>query len=123
VAGALVFTEGTRYDGWVGLHPMHPVHLYGPGGEYTWMPLAHLTPEVAAWADAAVVRQEEGPWRQLGRAPLNRRGLTYSLLLGGGEVSLIGDDPQPGFAGHIQFGFFPTQEVGVQLDLGFGWAE
>ena len=32
--------------------------LWGPGGEYTWLPLAHVTPEVAEWADHAVVRSE-----------------------------------------------------------------
>jgi hypothetical protein len=123
VAGALVFTEGTRYDGWVKLHPMHPVHLYGPYGEYTWMPLAHVTPDVAAWARTAVVVEEVGPWQPLGRAPLNRRGFTYSLLLGAAEIALIGDEPQPGFGSHIQMGFFPTHEVGLQLDIGYGWAE
>jgi hypothetical protein len=122
VAGALVFTEGTRYDGWVRLHPMHPVHLYGPYGEYTWMPLAHITPEVAAWADKAVVREEEGPWQPLGRAPLNRRGFTYSLLLGAAEIGAIGVDPLPGFGSHIQIGYFPTHEVGFQFDIGYGWA-
>src|SRR5215831_2357650 len=28
----LAATEGSRYDGYVELHPMMPVHLWGPGG-------------------------------------------------------------------------------------------
>src|SRR5262245_4118571 len=46
VAGALALTEGIRYDGWVKLHPMQPVHLWGPYGEDTWMPPATVTPGV-----------------------------------------------------------------------------
>lgn len=123
VAGALAFTEGTRFDGWAEVHPMHPVHLWGPRGEYTWMPLAHVTPEVAAWSQKAVIRQHEGPWRRIERAPLNRAGFTYSLLLGGGQIALEGADPEPGFMSHITLGYFPTHVVGLQLDLGMGWAE
>ena len=124
VAAALAFTEGMRYDGWVRLHPMHPVHLYGPGGTYTWMPLAHVTPDVAAWSQKAFVRPHEGPWEELGRAPLNRKGWTYAVLLGASEIQRRGDvDPTAGFLGHIQIGNFPTREFGVLLDIGFGWAD
>jgi hypothetical protein len=122
-AGALVLTEGLRYDGEVRVHPMHPVHLWGPYGEYTWMPLAHVTPEVAQWSHKAVLRSHEGPWQPLGRRPLDRQGFTYSLLLGSGEVALIGADPAPGFASHIQFGFFPTQIVGIQADINYNWGQ
>ena len=123
VAGAMALTEGVRYDGWVKLHPMQPVHLWGPYGEYTWMPLANITPDVAAWASRAVVRQTEGPWQPLGRAPLNRQGLTYSLFFGGGEVPLLGADPQAGFLGRIQLGFFPIHQVGLQADIAFAWTD
>jgi hypothetical protein len=122
VAGALVFTEGVRYDGWVAVHPMHPVHLWGPGG-YTWMPLAHVTPDVAAWADRAVLRDQEGPWTPLGRRPLDRQGFTYSLLLGSSEIALIGDDPKPGFLGRMQFGYYPLHQLGIQADFAYGWGE
>lgn len=122
-ATALAVTEGVRYDGWVAVHPMHPVHLWGPYGEYTWMPLAEVTPEVAAWADKAVIRRPEGPWQPLGRRPLDRQGFTYSLLLGSSEIALIGDDPKPGFLGHIQFGYFPLHQLGLQLDAAWGWGD
>ena len=116
----LAVTEGARYDGWVRVHPMHPVHLYGPGG-YTVLPLAHIDPQTAAWASHGYIRENEGPFDHLGRAPLNRQGLTYSIFLGSGEVPVIDFEADPGFAGHIQFGYFFTKQVGLQFDLGMAW--
>jgi len=123
VAGALALTEGIRYDGWVKLHPMQPVHLWGPYGEYTWMPLAHITPDVANWADHGAVRFDEGPWQPLGRAPLNRQGFSYSFLLGAGEVPLVRADTQSGFLGRFQIGFFPVHEFGIQADIAYNWTQ
>jgi hypothetical protein len=123
VAVGLAATEGARFDGWAQLHPMHPVHLFGWDGGYTRMPLAHVTPETAQWARRAVVRESEGPWQPLERAPLNRKGWTYSVLLGTSEVPLASGDPTRGFLGHIQFGHFFTGEVGLLVDIGLGWAD
>ena len=118
----LAATEGARYDGWVKLHPMHPVHLYGPGGSYTRLPLAHIDPQTAAWARRALVREGEGPWTRLGRAPLNRAGWTYAMQLGAAELSSESDpSPGRGFMGHIQVGHFPTHEFGILFDIGLGW--
>ncbi len=122
-AFGLAVTEGARYDGWVRLHPMHPVHIYGPYGEYTWVPLAQLDPQTAMWARKAYVRDSEGPWAPLGRAPLNRRGLSYSLYLGAGEFESADESDNTGFMSHIQFGVFPAQELGIQLDIGLGWTD
>lgn len=122
-AVALAATEGARYDGWVKLHPMHPVHLYGPYGGYTVLPLADIDPQTAAWASHAYVREEEGPWHENGRAPLNRQGFTYSLILGAGEVPVKDFDADPGFNGHIQFGYYPTKSLGLNLDIGMAWTE
>jgi hypothetical protein len=123
VAGALALTEGIRYDGWVKVDPMQPVHLWGPYGEYTWMPLAHVTPDVAQWADHGALRSNEGPWQPLGRAPLDRQGFTYSLLLGASEVPVVGSDPEAGFLGRFQLGFFPVHEVGVLADIAYSWTD
>jgi hypothetical protein len=123
VAVGLAVTEGARYDGWAEIHPMHPVHLFGWDGGYTWMPLAHVTPEVAEWTRKAVIRDSEGPWRPIQRAPLNRAGWTYSVLLGTSEVPLASGDPTRGFMGHIQFGHFFTGELGLLFDIGLGWAD
>ena len=122
-AGGLALTEGLRYDGWLSVNPMHPVHLYGRGGEYTWMPLADITPQVAAWTRRAYVRSDEGPVLKLGRAPLNRRGFNYNFYLGAGEVALIQGGSKEGFQSHIELGFFPTQNFGILWDLGFGWTQ
>lgn len=121
VAVGLAATEGARFDGWVGLHPMHPVHLYGWDGSYTWMPLAHITPETAAWSRRALVREGEGPWQRLARAPLDRSGWTYSMLLGSGEMP-VDNERARGFISHIQLGRFFSQEVGLLFDIGLGWA-
>lgn len=124
VAVGAALTEGMRYDGWIEMHPMHPVHLYGWDGRYQWMPLSQITPEVAAWTRKAVIRRSEGPWKQLGRAPLNRRGWTYSLLMGSSEVSVPDQEQElRGFASHIQLGRFVNKQVGVLLDFGFTWAD
>lgn len=123
VAVSMAATEGARYDGWVALHPMHPVHLYGWDGSYTWMPLAHITPDVAARTRKAIVRDNEGPWQTLGRAPLDRAGWTYSMLVGSSEIPGPEDGAARGFATHIQFGRFLSQDVGLVFDLGLSWGE
>lgn len=129
VAVGLAVTEGTRFDGWVDLHPMHPVHLYGPYGQYRMVPMAQITPELAAWASKAYVRPSEGPWVNAERAPLNRQGWTYAVLLGSaqipsGQESAAGidtDSAEPGFLGHIQFGRYISKTTGIVLDFGLGW--
>lgn len=119
----LAASEGARYDGWVALHPMHPVHLYGPNGEYVWMPLAQIDVQTAAWARRAYVRRQEGPWTPLGRRPLDRVGWTYSLLLGAARIPSTDGSDEAGFFGHIQFGRFFVQEVGLVADIGLGWRD
>jgi hypothetical protein len=119
----LAVTEGMRYDGWVKLHPMYPIHLYGWNGEYTWVPLAQLDPQTANWAARAYVREGEGDWTALERAPLDRVGFTYSVLLGTSDFpARSGEDP-PGFMSHIQFGVFFNQQLGLQWDTANGWTD
>lgn len=122
-AVGLAATEGARFDGWARLHPMHPVHLFGPYGEYAAVPLAHIDPETAAWARRAIVVESEGPWQPLARAPLNRIGFTYSVLMGAAEQPSADDSEGNGFMSHIQFGFFPSQTTGIQLDIGLGFRD
>lgn len=122
VAITAAVTEGARYDGWVQLDPQHPVHLWGPYNEYTWVPLAELDPQTAMWARKAIVRPGEGPFDRLGRAPLNRRGLAYGMTLGRTESPSIDGNEYAGFLSHIQLGVFFTKQVGLMLDFGLGWA-
>jgi hypothetical protein len=117
----LAATEGERYDGWVQVHPMMPVHLWGPGG-YTVVPLAQIDANTAAWAERAVIRPTEGPWRELGRAPLDRVGLTYSMLLGMSDVVSKGGTVDAGAGGHIMIGGYATHMIGVLADFDFAWA-
>lgn len=117
----LAATEGQRFDGWVRMHPMHPVHLWGPWG-YGVVPLAQLDPQTAAVATKAVVRDREGPWTRLSRAPLDRRGWSYSVLGGAGQLDGIdGRGVGPQF--HIQLGYYPTQQVGLQLEWSPAWRD
>lgn len=115
--------EGSRFDGWVRLHPMHPVHLYGVDGSYAVAPLAAIDPSVLAWVDRAYVRSTEGPWLELEGAPLSRRGFTYSMYGGAATTTSITGAKGLGTAFTVQGGYFPTQEIGVQATVMLGWRE
>ena len=115
--------EGSRFDGYAQLHPMHPVHLLGKDGNYTVVPLAWIDANAAAWADTAVVRPSEGPWRQLERAPLSRRGLAYGMYGGTGSLRSADGALAMGPAWTVQLGYFPTQEIGVLGSVFFGWRD
>lgn len=121
VTAAIV--EGTRYDGFAQLHPMHPVHLIGHDGSYRWLPLAELDPATAAATATAVVRPTEGPWVPLGRAPLTRAGLTYGLYGGAGSLLSAVGDRELGAAWTVQLGYFPSQQLGVLASVFFGWRD
>ena len=117
----LAVTEGLRFDGWVQLDPRHPIHLWMADGQWTWVPLDQLDAGTAAYAVKAFVREEEGPWLRLRRAPLDREGFTYSLLMGTGEVTAFDDARRAGFLSHIEFGYHPLNMVGILFDIGLGW--
>jgi hypothetical protein len=120
---AIAAAEGSRFDGWAQLHPMHPVHLFGKDGGYTVMPLAWIDPGTAAWADKAIVRRSEGPWREYGRHPLHRTGPTYSMYGGLGSLRSAHGDLAMGPAFTIQAGYFPAQQIGVVGSIFFGWRD
>jgi hypothetical protein len=115
--------EGSRFDGFVQLHPMQPVHLIGRDGGYTVLPLAWIDASAAAWADTAVVRPTEGPWRPIERAPLSRQGLTYGMYGGSGSLQSADGSLAMGPAWTVQLGVFPTQQLGVVASLFFGWRD
>lgn len=113
--------EGSRFDGYAQLHPMHPVHLIGKDGGYTIMPLAWIDPEAAAWTDKAIVRPDQGPWNQLERAPLWRTGPSLSMYAGTGFLSSADGTVAAGPAFTIQGGFYLNQHIGIMGDIMFGW--
>jgi hypothetical protein len=120
---AAVVIEGTRFDGYAELHPMQPVHLIGKDGSYAVMPLAWIDPGAAAFTETAVVRASEGPWHLLERAPLDRQGLTYSMYGGTGSLRSADGSLAMGPAWTLQFGVFPTQQIGIVASALFGWRD
>ena len=115
--------EGSRFDGWAQLHPMHPVHLFGHDGTYRVMPLAWIDPQTAAWTDKAIVREGEGPWRELSRAPLTRNGWTYGMYGGTGSLRSINGEKELGPAFTVQLGYFPSADIGILANVFFGWRD
>lgn len=115
--------EGSRFDGYSQIHPMHPVHLFGKNGEYTVMPLAWIDQNAAAWTEKAVLIPNEGPWRTLQRAPLWRDGMTYGVYAGTGTFYSAYGDRGAGPSFTIQAGYFFNQWVGILGDVMFGWRD
>lgn len=121
VAAAAI--EGSRFDGYAELHPMQPVHLFGRDGGYTVLPLAWIDPQTAEWADHAMIRSTEGPFRMIERAPLDRVGVTYAMMGGLGTYKSVDGSTTTGTATEIQLGFFPDQRVGLIGSVFFGWRD
>ncbi|MFT3699417.1 MAG: hypothetical protein QM831_40085 [Kofleriaceae bacterium] len=113
--------EGSREDGYAQIHPMTPLYLTGMDGSKVIMPLAALDPQSAAFTDEAYFRSTETPFRFLGRAPLDRQGLTYSLFLGAGTFKSVYGTKSLGTASTIQLGYFFTQELGINFSTFMGW--
>ncbi|MBA3451765.1 MAG: hypothetical protein H0T42_01565, partial [Deltaproteobacteria bacterium] len=114
--------EGSRYDGWVSLHPMHPVHLIGKDGSQTVLPLAWIDPQAAAWADKAVIKPYEGTWLELERKPLTR-GATYSMYGGSGSSRSATGDVRFGPSFVVQGGYFPINQIGIQATVSLAWRD
>jgi hypothetical protein len=116
--------EADRFDGYADFHPMHPVHLVGPGGSYLgYMPMAWIDPQTAAQVDHAVVRPHEGPLRLRERARLQRYGWTYGMY--GGTSSIASADGTTAFGTTfaIQLGYFPDNRIGILGNAQFGWRD
>lgn len=74
-----------------------------------------VSPEVAAWADGAILDPDEGRVFQLGRAPLNRRGFALAASGAGGQLETLA--PEGVWGGGVRFGIggFPIHNLGVQI--------
>lgn len=119
----LAVTEGIRWDGYVAVHPDHPVHLMGPRGSYRLTSLSKLHLANPQHDEEAVVMRHEGigMW-ELARAPLSRRGLTYEMEFGQRELP-IGDGQLLGATtADFMLGAFTTDYWGflVGVSLSFG---
>lgn len=109
--------EGKRHDGWVHVGAAHPIHLYNRAGEWLTVPAYALEPELAAWADGAILDAEDGELSHLERAPLNRRG--FSLGYGGGLMGIGGDERPFGGGARLELGGFPHHNLGLGLFVDF----
>ena len=115
--------EGSRFDGYAQLHPMHPVYLFGKDGITRVMPLAWIDPQTAAFTDHAIVRSTEGPWVAQERAALSREGFTYAMFGGVGTYTSADGSKGTGTATTVQFGYFGSQDIGVLGSMFFGWRD
>ena len=121
----LAASEGARFDGWVEVEPDHVLHLYqhqpwNAPRPRLWIdvPVADISPEIAQWADGAVVDPRDGPLAELVRAPLNRRGFTFAANGSASrlyDVDLGGPNTGDVWGGgsRIAFGGFPVHWVGL----------
>lgn len=131
---AIALSEGARYDGWVDVAPDHILHLYqrrpfGQPNLWIALPTADLSPEVAAWADGAILDPGEGRVMELGRAPLDRRGAAFSATGMASRLSVLGDAGAPptsawGGGTRLAIGGFPMHQLGflaaVDIQAGEG---
>jgi len=115
-AGVVVVaaTEGARHDGWIGVSMDHPIHLYTNDGHWLSIPAFALEPELAEWADGAVIDASEGNLAELERAPLNRRGWTLGF-----EGMLLGLEEGYGGGSRLSGGGFPHRLFGLQFFVDF----
>jgi hypothetical protein len=120
---AVAAVEGSRFDGYANLHPMHPVYLVGRDGGRVVLPLAWIDPMTAQWARYGLVRRHEGPWQQLERAPLDREGWNYSMFGGIGTFESADGRKDNGTATTIQLGYFPSHPIGIVGSIFFGWRQ
>lgn len=123
VGAVLAGSEGARYDGWVAVHPHHPLHVLGPRG-HRLIALDELRKGDVAEDETAVLVGPEGAGTWLrGRAPLDRQGLTYHVGGGMSGVQLAGDLEGLGGSGELGLGLFPSQLIGFagrfQFNRGF----
>ena len=123
VGAALAMTRGLRYEGWVDVDPSQPIFLRGPQGEFDWVPLSDLTPEDVQWASSAFLQTQDGTVTRLGRAPLNRKKWTYSVMFGPGQIPVDEEPSALGFIGRFDIGYFPVKDIGIGADFGFGWVQ
>ncbi len=117
----LAATEGARHDGYVAVHPHHPVHLLSSDGSHRILALDDVRPGDLRTDETAVLVGQEGMGLWLrGRAPLDREGFTYQLGGGYTGVSLGGGTMQPAGMGELALGVFLNQMVGVVARGQFG---
>ena len=116
-------TEGQRFDGWMMIPEEKPVLLELEDGSRYWMALGDIQPEDARHVKRAWIDEKDQELQRLERAPLRRRGFTYSLEMGAAQSSST-DGPGPyGFQSRVGLGGFFTQEFGLLFGAQFTAAD
>lgn len=107
--------EGTRYDGFVSADPDRSIHLYRRDGQWLSIPVYALEPELAAWADGALLDDEDpgGSLQRIGRAPLDRQGFSMGVEAGVSGVVGPSDERHIGGGARFSLGGFPIQHLGL----------
>ncbi len=122
-AVGLAATEGLRFDGFADLAPAQPIHVRDPGGRQRVVPLYALSPTDAAYAEEALVMDDEGyGLRLLRRAPLDRRGAVFKVDLGTTDLAFDRYSLW-GLASNVQIGYFPHHRFGLLASARFGGAD
>jgi len=113
--------EGTRWDGWVSADPDRSIHLYRHDGQWLSIPVYALEPELAAWADGALLDDEDsgGELERLRRAPLDRQGFSIGVETGVVGVTSPSEDRFIGGGARFTLGGFPIQYLGLYALLDF----
>jgi hypothetical protein len=105
-------TEGQRYDGWVRVDEAERVLVFSDvEGPYETS-LADLSVEQASSAHRALVF-DQGALRRLGRAPLDRRGFTFTLEGGAAQLVTRNGTRDVGFQSRLGLGAFFTRQLGL----------
>ncbi len=113
--------EGTRYDGYVSADPDRSIHLYRRDGQWLSIPVYALEPELAEWADGALLDDEDagGSLERLRRAPLDRQGFSMGVEAGVIGVTSPSEDRLIGGGARFTLGGFPIQHLGLYALLDF----
>jgi hypothetical protein len=113
----LAASEGVRYEGWVAVHPRHPVHLRTHGGGQTIVALDELTEAHLRNVDRATLSGYEGAGLWLrGAAPLNRVGYSYQFGAGNDSLALPGLVNQHGPGFRFALGYYPAKSFGLLVE-------
>ncbi len=117
--------EGTRWDGWVAADADRSIHLYRRDGQWLSIPVYALEPELAEWADGALLDDDDrgGELERLRRAPLDRQGFSLGVETGVIGVTSPSEDRHLGGGARFTLGGFPIQHLGLYALLDFAAAD
>lgn len=114
VGVVLAATEGARYDGYVAVHPHHPLHLIHRNGSQSIVPLDELSLADLHDVDSGTLSGREGAGMWLrGAAPINREGFSYQFGAGHDSLALPGLVEHRSLGFHFALGYYPTRKFGL----------